>query len=77
VGELPAGIRGHYGPGLIGFVLQQHYQAHVPQPRLLDELRDHGIDISAGQINRIVTEDHTVFHAEKDALLPAALQAST
>jgi hypothetical protein len=76
-GELPAGIRGHYGPGLIGFVLQQHYQAHVPQPRILDELRDHGIDISAGQINRIVTEDHTVFHAEKDALLPAALQAST
>jgi hypothetical protein len=76
-GELPAGIRGHYGPGVIGFVLQQHYQAHVPQPRIHEELCDRGIDISAGQINRIVTEEHTAFHAEKDALLPAALQAST
>jgi len=75
--ELPAGIRGHFGSGLIGFVLQQHYQAHVPQPRLLDELHDYGIDISAGPINHIVTENHPALHAEKDALLPAALQAST
>ena len=37
-GELPAGIRGHFGPGLIGFVLQQHYEAHVPQSRILEEL---------------------------------------
>jgi hypothetical protein len=76
-GTLPAGIRGHYGPGLIGFVLQQHYQAHVPQPRILEELCDRGIDISAGQINHLVTAEHTALHAEKEALLPAALQAST
>lgn len=76
-GELPTGIRGHYGPGLIGFVLQQHYEAHVPQPRILEELRDYGIDISSGQINRILTENHAAFHAEKDALLPTGLQAST
>lgn len=76
-GELPPGIRGHFGPGRIAFVLQQLYQVHVPQPRLLEELRDYGIDISAGQINRIVTEDHAAFHAEKDALLPMALQVST
>lgn len=76
-GELPAGIRGHFGPGLIGFMLQQHYQAHVPQPRLLEELRDYGIDISSGQINRILTEGHAALHAEKDALLPTGLQVST
>jgi hypothetical protein len=76
-GELPAGIRGHFGPGLIGFVLQQHYEAHVTQPRLLEELRDFGIDISSGQINNIVTENHADFHAEKDALLPTGLQVST
>jgi hypothetical protein len=73
--ELPAGIRGHFGPGLIGFVLQQHYATHVPQPRILDELHDFGIDISSGQINNIVTEKHDAFHAEKDALLPAGLQS--
>jgi hypothetical protein len=76
-GELPAGIRGHFGPGLLTFMLQQHYAAHVPQSRLLEELRDFGIDISAGQVNNILTEQHETLHAEKDALLPTALQVFT
>lgn len=76
-GELPAGIRGHYGPGLVGFVLQQHYEAHVTQPRLLEELHDYGIEISSGQINGLLTEGHTAFHAEKDDLLPTGLHVST
>ena len=74
-GQLPAGIRGHFGAGLVGFVMQQHYAAHVPQSRILEELEDFGMDISAGQINNILTEKVDDFHAEKDALLPAALQA--
>ncbi len=73
-GELPAGVRGHFGPQLQAFILQQHFAAHVPQSRLLEELGDFGIDISAGQINRLVTEQHDAFHAEKDALLPSALE---
>ena len=76
-GELPAGIRGHFGPGLLGFVLQQHYAAHVPQSRLLEELLDHGVDISAGQVNNILTENHDEYHKEKDALLPVALEVFT
>jgi hypothetical protein len=76
-GELPAGIRGHFGSGLLTFMLQQHYAAHVPQSRLLEELRDYGVDISAGQVNNILTEHHEAFHAEKDALLPTALQVFT
>ncbi len=76
-GELPAGVRGHFGPALLAFMLQQHYAAHVPQSRLLEELRDFGVDISAGQVNHILTEQHEAFHAEKDALLPTALQTFT
>ena len=76
-GELPAGIRGHFGPGLLGFMLQQHYAAHVPQSRLLEELEDIGVDISAGQVNNLLLENHEVFHEEKDALLPTALQVFT
>lgn len=76
-GELPAGLRGHFGAGLVGFVMQQHYEANVTQPRLLEELHDFGIDISTGQINRLLTEQHEEFHAEKDELLPAGLAAST
>ena len=58
-------------------MLQQHYAAHVPQSRLLEELHDFGVDISAGQVNNILTENHEAFHAEKDALLPTALQVFT
>jgi uncharacterized small protein (DUF1192 family) len=76
-GELPAGIRGHFGPGLYSFALQQHYAAHVPQCRILEELHDFEVDISAGQINNILTENHEALHAEKDALLPTALQVFT
>ena len=76
-GELPTGIHGHFGSGLHSFVLQQHYAAHVPQCRILEELRDFGVDISAGQINNILTENHEALHAEKDALLPTALQVFT
>ena len=76
-GELPAGTGGHFGPGLRAFMLQQHYAAHVPQSRLLEELQDYGVDISAGQVNNILTENHAAFHAEKAALLPTALQVFT
>jgi uncharacterized small protein (DUF1192 family) len=76
-GELPTGIHGHFGSGLHSFVLQQHYAAHVPQCRILEELRDFGVDISAGQINNLLTENHEALHAEKDALLPTALQVFT
>jgi hypothetical protein len=36
-----------------------------------------GIDISAGQIDRLLTEGHEQFHEEKDALLPAAREVSS
>lgn len=74
-GRLPAGIRGHFGAGLVRFVMQQHYAAHVPQSRIFEELADFGIDISAGQVNNILTAKVDDFHAEKDALLPTALHA--
>jgi hypothetical protein len=73
---LPADVQGHLGPTLRSYVLYQHYQNHVTQPLLHEELLELGIDISAGQINRLLTEGHEEFHAEKDGLLPAAREVS-
>jgi len=73
---LPADVQGHFGPGLRGHVLYQHHQNHVTQPLIHEELLDFGIDISTGQIDRLLTEGHEQFHAEKDALLPAAREVS-
>jgi hypothetical protein len=73
---LPAQVQGHFGPTLRTHVLYQHYQNHVTQPLIREELQERGIDISTGQIDRLLTEGHEEFHAEKDALLPAAREVS-
>ena len=73
---LPPGVNSHFGPMLRQFVLYQHFHNHVTQPLMLEQLRELGIDISAGQVNRLLTEGHEAFHREKDSLLPAARAVS-
>jgi hypothetical protein len=66
----------HYGPDLICFILHQYHHQHVTQPLLLEQLHQLGIDISAGELSRILTEGKAPFHQEKAELLPAALAVS-
>jgi len=75
--SLPAGIRGHFGPELRTHVLYPHYQNHVTQPLILEELQELGVQISAGQLSRLLVDGHDLFHPEKDALLPAAREVCT
>jgi hypothetical protein len=59
VGELPTEYQGrHYGPGLVCYVMYQHDRCRVPQPLIHEQLREWGIDISAGQVNRLLNEEH-------------------
>jgi hypothetical protein len=67
----------HFGPGLIRYVLDQHFQCNVTQPKLLEQLRDVGIDISTGQLSHLLTEGHEPFHHEKAEVLQTGLQEST
>lgn len=76
VAALPSGCMSHFGVGLQQYILLQTHQNHVTQGRLLEELREWGIDISVGQITSILLEGHDAFHAEKDELLPTARQVS-
>ena len=48
----------------------------MTQPLLLEQLHQLGIDISAGELSRILTEGKDAFHQEKAELLPAALAVS-
>jgi Mn-dependent DtxR family transcriptional regulator len=43
---MPAGIVGHFGPGLRRFVLLQHRQGQVTVPRLAAPLRVTGVTVS-------------------------------
>jgi hypothetical protein len=67
----------HFGPDLICFILHQYHHQHVTQPLLLEQLHQLGIDISAGELSRILTEGKDAFHQEKAELLPAALAVSS
>ncbi len=79
VAALPADVvpNSHFGPDLICFILHQYHHQHVTQPLLLEQLLQLGLEISAGQLSRILTEKKDPFHQEKDQLLPAALEVSS
>lgn len=68
---------GHFGPDLLCFILHQYHHQHVTQPLLLEQVRQLGIDISSGQLNRILTEGKDAFHQEKEELLPAGLATAS
>jgi Transposase IS66 family len=76
VGVLPV-AGGHFGANLIAYILDQYHHALVTEPLLLEQLWEYGIDISAGQLHRILTEDHAAFHQEKSEILTAALAESS
>ncbi len=80
VGQRPAevseGLFPHFDTNLVRFILYQYYHAHVTQPLILEQLQELEVDISAGQVNRIITEGKERFHAEKDEILRVGLEVS-
>lgn len=75
--SFPDGVAvGHFGTKLISYVLYQYYHAHVTQPLILELLREAKIDISSGQVNKIITEGKEHFHTEKDDILRVGLEVS-
>lgn len=80
VAPLPESLRvvgGHFGPNLIAYVLDQYYHHRVTQPRLLEQLRDLGIDISSAQLSLLLTTNKEAFHTEKQEILTVGLVVSS
>jgi hypothetical protein len=76
--KLPVELSGrHFGPELVRSILYQYHHCQTTQPLLLEQLREYGIDISAGQIEWILSTGHASLHDEKDALLESGLQCSS
>lgn len=74
VGKLPKSLENrHYGPTLLTYLLYQHHHCQTTQPLLLEQLREWGIQMSSGQLNRLLSENKERFHDEKDGLLEVAL----
>ena len=78
VASLPKELQGHhFGPTLRAYILHQHHHQCVTQPLLHKQLLEWGIDISAGQLNRLLIENKEEFHQEKSLLLPAGISVSS
>jgi hypothetical protein len=76
-GSLPNALDNrHYGPNLVAYLLYQHHHCQVTQPLLLEQLREWGVVISSGQLNRLLSEGKERFHEEKDELLKVGLRES-
>jgi hypothetical protein len=73
VAPLPPEVTGHFGPGIVRFILMQHVQGQVTTERLLAQLKALGVRIAKGQLIALLSAPKDGFHAEKDALLEAGL----
>jgi hypothetical protein len=73
IAPLPPEVAGHFGPGVVRYILMQHIQGQVTVERLRVQLTSLGIRIAKGQIIALLTAHKDAFHAEKDAILEAGL----
>ncbi|WP_299070926.1 transposase, partial [Accumulibacter sp.] len=74
----PAELCGlNFGPSLRAFILYQHHHCHVTQPKLHEQLREWGLDLSVGQIDALLASGKDAFSAEKSSLLKTGLAVSS
>jgi Transposase IS66 family len=73
---LPPGYQGQFGPELKQFALSLYWQGTVSEASLLTVLQEAGVQIGAGTLSRLLTEDRDLFTAEAAAVTAAGL-AST
>lgn len=75
--SVPTEIAGsHFGPGLKRYILFQHHSNRVPQNKIHEELCEMGINISAGQIDKILNDAVQQFRHEKEEILDVGLRNS-
>jgi hypothetical protein len=76
VAPLPPGYDGQFGPTLRSVVLALGYDAHVSHDAIHRLLSDVDVQISTGQVTRLLVEGHDRWHAEAAAVAEAALAGS-
>ena len=57
VAPLPTGLRGHFGPELVRFILLQHHQGQVTTDRIVLFLNALGLSISKRQVLRLPSDE--------------------
>jgi len=74
--ELPRGYKGQFGPGIKALTLAFYYGIGTSEPKIQEFFESVGIQISAGEISKLLIKQQEIFHTEKDAVYEAGLQSS-
>jgi len=77
IGKLPDGYKGEFGPGLRSLVITLYRDSGMTEPAVARFFKTFGIQIAKSTISRMITEDHDLFHREKEEIIDAGLKAST
>lgn len=77
LGKLPDGYKGEFGPGIRSLVITLYRDSGMTEPAIARFLKTFGIQIAKSTISRMITEDHDLFHQEKEDIINAGLKANT
>lgn len=76
IAPLPPGYAGEFGPGVRASILTFYRDYGATQPVLYRFFETFGIQIAASTIARMLTENHEVFHQEKEDIFTEGLKSS-
>jgi hypothetical protein len=74
--ELPRGYEGQFGPGIKALALTLYFGAGMSEPKILELYAYAGVQISKGEVSRLLIKGQDAFHAEKEAVYEAGLRSS-
>lgn len=74
--DVPPGFEGHFGPQVKALVLTLAFDSGMSEPIIHALVSHAGLDISAGQISKLLLGPHETFHAEAATILQAGLASS-
>lgn len=74
--SLPQGCEDGYDPGLKAWIITCYYDYRIPEDKILQQLTDIGICISAGHISAILTKEKDAFHGEKEQIVSAGISST-
>src|SRR3990167_3170468 len=76
IAPVPKEYYGEFGPSIRALILMLYRDSGMTEPAIERFLKTMGIQISRSTISRMITEDHDVFHQEKEDIVNAGLKWS-
>ena len=74
--ELPKGYEGQFGPGIKSLILILYFGVGTSEPKIVEFLKNLGVQISKGEVNNLLIQNQNRFHAESEAVYAAGLRSS-